>query len=217
MAQENLPVQKTSKRAILKKLAAEEISNQIVYSGGEVSSQDMTNNIAQLLNDSDATIQDKVEGLRSIQIALLAPILDIFKKGDELDYVTEKKATIAENLNYIIDRIINGVYKQQDYIAAEEIDFLHPKVQKAFEFLIQGVLETLKEIVNEDQLQEFVNRFSTTMIGFEEELDKRMYGVSSKTVDKVQNPLLKRFLDERQKKENATHTFKTVDDLEDDS
>ena len=172
---------------------------------GNITKQDATvlTTLDSLINDINAPIQDKIEGIRNLQILLLGPQIRSLFNIDGTDIISDKKANQARNIHWVLDDIIKGLYDQQDYTQREEIDFKHPKVQKAFEFLVQGVLETLKELkLSEDTINNFIERFSNSMIGFEAELDARMYGISGATIEQVENPLLKKYKDAKNNKEH---------------
>lgn len=171
---------------------------------GNITKQDASvlTTLDTLINDINAPIQDKIEGIRNLQILLLGPQIRSLFNIDGMDILSDKKANQARNIHAVLNDIIRGLYDQQDYTQREEIDFKHPKVQKAFEFLVQGVLETLKEVkLSEDQINNFIERFSTSMIGFEAELDARMYGVSGTAIEQIENPLLHKYKEVKQSKE----------------
>lgn len=135
---------------------------------GNITKQDATvlTTLDSLINDINAPMQDKIEGIRNLQILLLGPQIKSLLNLDGADIISDKKANQARNIHWILNDIIKGLYDQQDYTQREEIDFKHPKVQKAFEFLVQGVLETLKELkLNDDTINNFIERFSNSMFG----------------------------------------------------
>lgn len=172
---------------------------------GNITKQDATvlTTLDSLINDINAPMQDKIEGIRNLQILLLGPQIKSLLNLDGADIISDKKANQARNIHWILNDIIKGLYDQQDYTQREEIDFKHPKVQKAFEFLVQGVLETLKELkLNDDTINNFIERFSNSMIGFEAELDARMYGISGTAIEQVENPLLKKYKEAKNNKEH---------------
>ena len=114
----------------------------------------------------------------------------------------KKKAYAAERVIEILDGLENSLYKKADYEAREEIDFTHPKIQKAFLFVVEAVIETMKEIgIEPAMIDTFLIEFGFRMVGFEEELTKRMKGLSAQTLDKVENPLLKKFQESKTKKD----------------
>ena len=181
---------------------------------GNITKQDATvlTTLDSLINDINAPIQDKIEGIRNLQILLLGPQIRSLFNIDGTDIISDKKANQARNIHWVLDDIIKGLYDQQDYTQREEIDFKHPKVQKAFEFLVQGVLETLKELkLSEDTINNFIERFSNSMIGFEAELDARMYGISGATIEQVENPLLKKYKDAKNSKEHKEQPVANTD------
>lgn len=174
-----------------------------MFEGGSLNQDDdpFMQSVISLVDDSTITVQEKITGLTNLQTLLLVPQVNSLYGADEIDYVTDKKARQARDLHRTIEDLKASVYDLQEYTNREEIDFKHPKVQKSFEFIVEGVLQVMKEQkIPDEDINEFIERFSSSMVGFEDTLDTRMRGVSNTTLDKVKNPLLEKYLDKLEAK-----------------
>ena len=190
-----------------------------LISGGAIDVQKddaFANAIIKVVNGK-TTLQEKVSSLRNIQLLLLIPQVNSLEGMDDIDFVKDKKRKQAQEISESIDRVIKGIYDLQDFTNREEIDFKHPKIQKAFEFMVEGVLEIMKQMkLGDDVINEFINRFSTSMIGFEEGVDKRLRGVSNNTLHMIKNPLMEKYRDTKEQGEEgvaADNEFKVVNKL----
>ena len=77
----------------------------------------------------------------------------------------------------------------------DNIDFTHPKIQKGMYFLMEVVINTLKETgISEEQINVFANNLSINLIGFEDKLNSELKKLSSTLVDTAKNPLIEKVL-----------------------
>lgn len=165
-----------------------------------------------ILLDRTAPIQEKLECLRSLQILLMVPSVTALRGADEIDPIKLKKARAAQDVILLLQNLEKSLYQQYDFTTREEIDFTHPKVQKGFEFMIVEVLEIMKDMgLEQSTIMEFTERFSTSMVGFEQELNTRLKGVGNAALDLVRNPLLENVRDARAKK---AREFETTNEAE---
>ena len=137
------------------------------------------NNLALLITDTKLPISEKVSVIQQIQTALLIPQLEAMQDSNILDIAAERKAAAASDLFYLLDDVKSGVHSKAKFEASEEIDFNHPKVQKAFEFLIAAVLDSLKSVgADPIIIENFISDFGLKTVGMEEELKAKMKGVA---------------------------------------
>lgn len=201
-------------RDVIRKQVAEQLAKQLLGANPEatVDEYDFVEGVMKSLSDQKIPVQDKIGGLRNLIVLLLLPQIQPLTDKDEWDIIKSKKANEARQIIYILRDLMKSIYEEQEYTQKEEIDFTHPKIQKAFEFIVEGVLEVLKEMgIPQEQLIEFASRFSTSMVGFESKIDIRFKGISSKALDKVENPLLKIYKNSKEKAENEAYKKENKD------
>ena len=92
----------------------------------------------------------------------------------------------------MVDNLEQSLYKKANFELAQEIDFHHPKIQVAFKFIFEAVIENLESFLSEDELQIFTQQFAIAITGIEDELNSKLKGLSASVLSTIQNPLLKR-------------------------
>lgn len=134
--------------------------------------------------------------------ALLSQILTkLVESGGEDDSLTltELLKIVKEigNQTKIIQRIM---FEKRKLERSEEVNFEHPKIQKAFYFLFEAVLDTLKDVNVGDALTvSIVNNLEKRLSRFEEKLQASMRGVSLTMLDSLANPLVLKALGKAEK------------------
>ena len=70
---------------------------------GNITKQDATvlTTLDSLINDINAPMQDKIEGIRNLQILLLGPQIKSLLNLDGADIISDKKANQARNIHWI--------------------------------------------------------------------------------------------------------------------
>lgn len=150
-------------------------------------------NFSEFMISADASVSEKQNQILKLQMTLFGQML-VPLIGDEVDPIKDRKAKMARSLYGVLEDLSSSVYAKADYESQENIDFEHPKIQKAFEFIIEAVLETLTESgVEIEVLNSFLSAFAVKMTGFESELASRMKGLRGAALDKVSNPLMSDF------------------------
>lgn len=172
-------------------------------------------NFKDFLISNDASMSDKQNQIFRLQMTLFGQMLTPLI-SDEIDPVLDRKAKMAKSLYTILNDMSNSIYTKADYEDKENVDFEHPKVQKAFDFLIEGVIESMQEAdIELETINSFLSLLAVKMTGFESELNSRMKGLRGAALDKVQNPLLKAFKIARRAREKAIDVV-VLDTYEDD-
>lgn len=83
----------------------------------------------------------------------------------------------------------------RDASMRDNIDFTHPKIQRGMYFLMETVIQTMKESgVSEEQIGVFANTASIKLIGFEDKLNSVLKKISSSIVETAPNPLVEKAL-----------------------
>lgn len=83
----------------------------------------------------------------------------------------------------------------RDAAMKDNIDFTHPKIQRGMYFLMETIIQIMKESgVSEEQIGVFANTASIKLIGFEDKLNSVLKKISSSIVETVPNPLVEKAL-----------------------
>ena len=116
-------------------------------------------------------------------------------------HITLENPTILKDVDALTD-LTNAIVKQssiiQKYIfeklqidKKEEVDFNHPKIQKAFSFLFEMFIESLKQSnMSEATINQILNNLSRLAVGFEDRINRSLRNVSLAALDSTQNPLV---------------------------
>jgi len=139
------------------------------------------------LTDNSKSFGAKMDSILSLQMLALQPII---QNLDETLY-DERKAHSASRLNGMITHLKDSLIQKQQFELKEEIDLLHPKIQKAFSFLVESFIYVLTEVgVDASTKAMIVNSLSLKIMGFEEEMNNRLKGLSFSMLDNLENPIL---------------------------
>lgn len=178
-----------------KKSLMESLITDIISKDGDISQAEELERFQNQLSSPNISLSQKINNIMGYQVTLIAPMLMMISDKDLTDKDL-RRVRGAEKLFYILDKIQNYVYRKTEYEMAEEIDFTHPKIQKAFEFMVEAMLETMNEVgIDEIAMENFVTTFGLKMQGFEQDLNTRMRGVASSIsqLSKVTNPLMEKY------------------------
>ena len=135
----------------------------------------------------------KLRKLIHQQSKLLEVMDDYQEKRKEL---TLKEITeLATATSKLSSSISSTMFKQKEMEYKEKIDFHNPKIQRAFGFLLESVIESMHENgINEMEINNTIDRLSFKLIGFEDRLNSTLKNINMNMVDKSTNPLVKQAL-----------------------
>lgn len=146
-------------------------------------------NLYDNISNNDTTITDKINELLKVKTAMLGPMLQMVGNPNTAN---PDLSIYVSNVTRMIDNLEQSLYKKANFELAQEIDFHHPKIQVAFKFIFEVVIENLKDFLSEDEMQIFTQQFAIAITGIEDELNAKLKGLSSSVLSTLQNPLLKR-------------------------
>ena len=141
------------------------------------------------ISNNDTTITDKINELLKVKTAMLGPMLQM--AGNPVTANPDQSIYVG-NVTRLVDNLEQSLYKKANFELAQEIDFHHPKIQVAFKFIFEAVIENLESFLSEDELQIFTQQFAIAITGIEDELNSKLKGLSASVLSTIQNPLLKR-------------------------
>lgn len=141
------------------------------------------------ISSNDTTITDKINELLKVKTAMLGPMLQMVGNPNTAN---PDQSIYVGNVTRMIDNLEQSLYKKANFELAQEIDFHHPKIQVAFKFLFEAVIENLEDFLSEDEKQIFIQQFAIAITGIEDELNSKLKGLSASVLSTIQNPLLKR-------------------------
>nr|DAR64676.1 MAG TPA: hypothetical protein [Caudoviricetes sp.] len=149
------------------------------------------------ITDSDSTkFGDKADAIMNAMISLV-PALMSELAPDKVE-IDEVKANHIMKINALFVSIQNSLYKKREVENKEEVDLAHPKIQKAIEFIFDGVLESMTAVgISKDLQATFTHDFSLRMVDFENKMNRLLKGTSFQQLDSITNPLVKEFTDKR--------------------
>ncbi len=121
---------------------------------------------------------------------------------EQYDTVLEDEFIHPKTYNEVV-KSVSGLLKNlsslnmynRDAAMRDNIDFTHPKIQRGMYFLMETVIQTMKESgVSEEQIGVFANTASIKLIGFEDKLNSVLKKISSSIVETAPNPLVEKAL-----------------------
>lgn len=162
----------------------------------EASVKDFSSALKGLASADDATFADKINSIIGGMIVLVPVLLN--ELDPEKTEINVKKSEQVMRVNSVLKDITSSLYKKREFELKEEIDVNHPKIQKVMEWMIEAILDSLKDVgVNKELISAFVHNFSVRMVGFEESSNKKLKGVSFSKLETIENPLIDTFNDLR--------------------
>ena len=147
------------------------------------------------ITDSDSTkFGDKADAIMNAMLSLV-PELMVELSPDKVE-INEARANHIMRINALFVSIQNSLYKKREVENKEEVDLAHPKIQKAIEFIFDGVLESMTAVgISKDLQATFTHDFSLRMVDFENKMNRLLRGTSFQQLDTITNPLVKEFTD----------------------
>jgi len=126
--------------------------------------------LKKVLSNKKLPLSDKVKMI----IQFKAELFSILWKSMENNRIDSKRASIIDKLLKAISSLEDSVYRQANYELNEEIDFLHPKIQKAFLIYFERVITALEEegFLDKKRKGEYIAKVAERMRGFEEEMQE---------------------------------------------
>ncbi|EJF05932.1 hypothetical protein ThvES_00020030 [Thiovulum sp. ES] len=146
-----------------------------------------------LVTDKNIPFTDKLDEVLKLKTVTMLPALKSFAKSED-SKESRRAMSVAKSLLIHLNDIEASLYTKRTYELREDIDFNHPKVQKAFEIMLETTITSMQEAGIEPlAINNFINIFGIATVGFEQELSVRMKGISNKSIDLLENPLVTRY------------------------
>jgi len=135
----------------------------------------------------DKSVQDSLTEIANIKADILPCLLrELLSSAPNPDVsVTVSRANMA------LKEIANLIVKRREMELSEAINPKSPRFQKAFYMFIELFYQTLVENnIDETQLNNIFNSFSTKLTGWEDAIENSLKGVSTTALDQVKNPFI---------------------------
>lgn len=139
---------------------------------------------------------DNLEKLVSSVIGLDLSVCKFLSEiVDDQSLPRKVRMDASKSLLSISKHVADISFKKRDIEAKDEVDFHHPKIEKGYYFLMEVVLDALKECgIDAGRLDLFVKIMGERLLGFEDKLNKELKTLSGNLVNKATNPLLPKIL-----------------------
>lgn len=139
----------------------------------------------------DVQFSDQIDFLFKSMSSLLPVLMNELSPGSAID---SSRADHTMKVVGLMKHLESSLYKKREFESREEVDLSHPKIQRAMDWVIEGVLQSLTESgVQSDVVTTFVHKLGHKMVGFEEEANKRLKGTSFSKLETLDNPLIVEF------------------------
>jgi len=144
-------------------------------------------------NNMDVTLNDLVNKQRSI-LGKIDEYLSNTNSSSrqltlkELNYLSTMYSKLSSSISSIL-------FKKKEMEYREQIDFHHPKVQRAFGFLVEAVIESMSDSGMDDtDVNLVMDKLAVKLVGFEDKLNVTLKNISMNAVERTQNPLVSKTL-----------------------
>lgn len=144
----------------------------------------------------DVKSADNLEKLVSSVIGLDLSVCNFLSEiVDDKSLPRKVRMDASKSLLSISKHVADISFKKRDIEAKDEVDFHHPKIEKGYYFLMEVVLDALKECnIDAGRIDLFVKIMGERLLGFEDKLNKELKTLSGNLVNKATNPLLTKML-----------------------
>lgn len=151
--------------------------------------------LKRLTEDPEVPFAEKLDGILSLNVNLIPIVLYEMVPGK---VANDSRISVARTLMSMIKGLETSIYKKREVEQREEVDLTHPKFQKAMDWIMEAVLESMTQVgVSDIVKSSFIHDFARRMMSFEAEANKKLKGVSFSSLDTVSNPLVRDFNEER--------------------
>lgn len=121
----------------------------------------------------------------------------VFASGKNIQ-LSELNETLRV-ISSITKNMQSSAFKKKEIEQKDEIDFNHRKIETAFRFLIEAVLQSMGEVgIDENKQNEFSMKLSKKLLGFEERLNNSIGKAHMSAIDTISNPLVDTILIHKQ-------------------
>lgn len=147
----------------------------------------LENAISEIIIDKQSDFGDKIDAITLGQASLLALSLRDLSP-DPRDHFN--RAPKVNQVNAMLKTLQDSLYRKRELEGKEEIDVSHPKIQKVLGWLVEMVLESMRDLgYDESTRLALQHTLSTKIVGFEEAANKKLKGVAFPDLDDLENPL----------------------------
>lgn len=142
-------------------------------------------NLIEVLSDSGISYQQKLDAAVKMQGQTL-PIM--LAEMQELS-PNKDRSIIANRFAQALKNIVTMLQSIEEQKNKEKVDLRHPKIQTAFTWII----ETMVQVLNEEELPSLTIKaicmnMQAKLVGWEERANKELDGISVKALASVGNP-----------------------------
>jgi hypothetical protein len=142
------------------------------------------------LNDPNMPYNEKLD----LIIELKTRIVPLVFKELYASFPNPEISLIASRASFALKEAAAIIIKKRESEVTDEINPFSPKFQKAFYWLIELFYTVLMENgVEEISRNNIFTNLSTKLLGWEEVIAKQLKSISSKALDKVENPFIAKF------------------------
>jgi len=130
------------------------------------------------------------------QIRLQSNLVPLLFEEARKDFPNVNRSTVLARTGIALKNVGDTLVKRQELEEHDDIDCTSPKFQIVFEWILEVVLEAMKTQGAEEIFRNNVfNSIAQRLEGFEEKVNKRLNGISSKSLGMVHNPFIVEILD----------------------
>jgi hypothetical protein len=145
------------------------------------------------LNDPNMPYNEKLD----LIIELKTRIVPLVFKELYASFPNPEISLIASRASFALKEAAAIIIKKRESEVSDEINPFSPKFQKAFYWLIELFHQTLVENgCDEITVNNVFSTLSSKLLGWEEIIAKQLKSISSKALEKVENPFIAKFKEE---------------------
>ncbi len=150
------------------------------------------------LNDANMPYNEKLD----LIIDLKTRLVPVVFKELYTNFPNPDISLIASRASFALKEAAAIIIKKRESEITDEINPFSPKFQKAFYMFLELFHKVLQEnSVDEITINNIFSTMSTKLLGWEEVLNKSLKSISSKALEKIENPFIAKFKEELKTKQ----------------
>jgi len=152
-----------------------------------------------LKNYKDLPFEEKMDLVEDITATIISQYGELLDSvdGEDRSFAIGSKGynEAVKSMTSLLGQLSKLNIYNRESAMKDNIDFNHPKIQKGMYFLIEAVIDSMKESdIDDTQIAVFSNTLSLKLVGFEDQLNSTLKKLASTLVDTAKNPLIEKIL-----------------------
>jgi len=140
------------------------------------------------------TIDNRIKDLIDINEKLLKELNEIYSNNKN-EFTLKEISSVVNNVSKVTQSLSSIIFKIDEIKNREEIDFHHPKIQRAFMFFTQVFINSMQQAgIDDDTIESVMSQMAINTVGFEEKLSKTLNSVRGSAIERTINPLVHKAL-----------------------